>query len=154
MKKWDALTKRISLCVVFMLSFQATGCVSYRHAALNDTLFVSNCGHQTNCCEPLPSSRSHPAGVTHGGAVECCDFCDSGHISEGWINRLRPVAAWPAQRCGAMKASVCGWVNEKKAAANAPPWPRFHPVPTKPVFEPEQATEAMSPEVYGRFGKG
>jgi hypothetical protein len=154
MKAWNALSKLIWLCVVSMLSFQATGCVSYRHAALNDSLLVSNCGRNTNCCEPLPFSRSHPAGVTHDGAVECCDLCDAGDVSKRWLSRLRPVAAWPVQRCGAMKASVCGWVNEKKAAANPPPWPRFHPVPAKPVFESDQADEAMSPEVYGRFGKG
>jgi len=53
-----------------------------------------------------------------------------------------------------MTGSVRGWVNEKKAEANAPPWPHFHPVPTKPVFEPDQTEEGMSPEVYGRFGKG
>ena len=141
MKAWNALTKLIWLCVVFMLAFQVTGCVSYRHAALNDSLLVSNCGHPTNGCEPFPS-------------VECCELCDADDVSKRWLSRLRPVAAWPAQRCGAIKASVCGWVNEKKAAANAPPWPRFHPVPTKPVFESDQADEAMSPEVYGRFGKG
>ena len=141
MKAWNALPKLLRLCVVFMLAFQSTGCVSYRHAALNDSLLMSNCGDQMNCCEPLPS-------------VECCGLCDTGDISKSCLSRIRPVFAWPAQRCGAMKASVCGWVNEKKAAANAPPWPRFHPVPTKPVFESDQAEEAMSPEVYGRFGKG
>lgn len=154
MKTGDAFTKLIWLGVLFMLSFQATGCVSIRQAALDDSHFVSNCGHPTNCCEPLPFSSSHPADVTHGGAVECCDFCETGDVSESWISRFRPVVAWPAQRCGAMKDSVRGWVNEKKAAANAPPWPRFHPVPTKPVFESDQAEEAMSPDVYGRFGKG
>jgi hypothetical protein len=140
MKAWNTLTKLILLCGVFMLSFQATGCVSFRHAALNDSLLVSNCAHQTNCCEPLP-------------AVECCGLCDVGDISKNCLSRIRPVAVWPAERCEAMKASVCGWVNEKKAAANAPPWPRFHPVPTKPVFESDQAEEAMPPEVYGRFGR-
>ena len=150
MKTFDALTKLIWLGVVFMLSFQATGCISIRQPALNDSHFVSNCGHQTICCEPIVSSRSHQA----GGADECCDFCETGYISEGWINRFRPVAAWPGQRCGALKDSVFGWVKEKRAAANAPPWPRFHPVPTKPVFESDHAEEATSPEMYGRFGKG
>jgi hypothetical protein len=148
MKAWKALTKRILLCGVLMLSFQSMGCVSFRHSSPYDSLMVSNCDRQTVYCEPDHS-------------VECCELYAvsdvAGNAAKRWMSRFRPVAAWPAQRCGAMKASVCNWVNEKKAAANAPPWPRFHPVPTKPVFESdqsEQAEEAMSPEVYGRFGKG
>jgi len=151
MKAWETLARLIWLSTLFMLSLQCMGCVSFQYSAPNCSPTVSNCGIPNNCCDP-------------GNSVECCDLNDRPEL----ISRLRPISDWTSERkqrtsmwfasqrerCGAMRGSVRGWVSEKKAEANAPPWPRFHPVPTKPVFEPEQAEEDMSPEVYGRFGKG
>ena len=155
MKAWRALAKLIWLSVLFMLSFQCLGCVSIIHSGSNCGSIVSNCGDQTNACDPIPS-------------MDCSECCDRPELAEKMINRLRTAADWTQERrqrtslwfltqrerCGAVKASVCDWANEKKAEANAPPWPRFHPVPTRPVFEPDQGEQDVHPEVYGRFGKG
>jgi hypothetical protein len=45
------------------------------------------------------------------------------------------------------------WIAKKKAEANAPPWPRFHPLPVREVFSPEEDAAAPAPEAYGQFGK-
>ncbi len=45
------------------------------------------------------------------------------------------------------------WAAKKREQANAPPWPRFHPLPTRNVFYPEDLSETPKPtEQYGQFG--
>ncbi|HUP78838.1 MAG TPA: hypothetical protein VM260_09800, partial [Pirellula sp.] len=67
------------------------------------------------------------------------------------------VTEWTSNqgsRCVAARTSVQSWIRSKQEEASAPPWPRFHPVPTKPVFESEENESSTTPEVYGQFGKG
>lgn len=71
------------------------------------------------------------------------------------IKSKQKAGDWVAQqRCGfqSRKAAVHGWIHRKKEDAKQPPWPRFHPLPAKPVFEPNEETFPGDPEIYGRFG--
>jgi len=64
--------------------------------------------------------------------------------------------AWMCEqrtKCAATKQSFAEWKEKKKEEANQPPWPRFHPVPTKPVFEPDELSPQIAPEILGQFGK-
>ena len=141
MQARGTLAKLIWLSVLLLLSLQCIGCVALQCSSPNSVPIVTRCGHQTNRYDPFDS-------------CECCEMYDQSEIGEGIVSRMRPFGAWTSERCGVIKTTAFGWANRCKAEANAPPWPRFHPVPTKPVFEPEQVDEEVSPEVYGRFGKG
>jgi hypothetical protein len=64
------------------------------------------------------------------------------------------VWMWEQQaRWSSAKQSCSDWIARKKEEANPPPWPRFHPIPTKPVFEPEEQSPNDAPEAFGTFGK-
>jgi len=95
---------------------------------------------------------------------EWIELYDRGAVMKRCASQLNPIKLVPSRvsefvsqqlgRCAAAKASVQGWIHAKKEEANPAPWPRFHPVPTKPVFEAEEAESSAMPETYGRFGKG
>jgi hypothetical protein len=43
-------------------------------------------------------------------------------------------------------------IAEHKEAKAAPPWPHFHPLPTRPALYPEPASQdALHPGIYGEF---
>lgn len=83
----------------------------------------------------MSPSNWMPQSVKNLGAKTC----------EGAANCRDRMASWYYTKCE--------WVEKKRAEANAPPWPRFHPVPTKPVFAPTEGYNPTEPECYGRFGK-
>jgi len=104
--------------------------------------------------------QTHPS-----SSDDCCELYDRPEamrrLEVGWAENCKGRSiAWMSNqygRCAAVKGSVQGWIQAKKDEANAPPWPRFHPVPTQNVFEPqatESPAEPVPPDVYGRFGKG
>lgn len=133
--------------LLVLLSLTSTGCVSIRTVPQRTVPAVANCG------------LSNVAASERG-----CELYDRSAIVKKWARQLNPiklvptgVSDWVSQqpeRCSAMKASVQGWVHKKKEEANPPPWPRFHPVPTHPVFESDEAEYSEMPAIYGRFGKG
>jgi hypothetical protein len=162
MKGYGMVSKLIRLSPCFLLFGQFLGCVSIHQVTPGRFASVSNC----NDVGPAPSSD------------EYCDLYDRREAVQRIASRLNPTQlippraiGWAAQckdrsqswmssqygRCAAVKGSIQGWIQAKKDEANAPPWPRFHPVPTKNVFEPqeiERLDATGGPEVYGRFGKG
>ena len=132
-----------------MLMLTNTGCISVRNSSPSGFPVVANC----NQIQHTPAN-----------SAEFCPLYDRRDVLRQWADKLNPVRLIPGQvtdwtsnqrsRCLAARNSVQGWIRAKKEEANAPPWPRFHPVPTKPVFEPEENESSMTPEVYGQFGKG
>jgi hypothetical protein len=47
----------------------------------------------------------------------------------------------------------CGdWQSKRKQKSNPPPWPKFHPVPAKPVFEAASGDMSTTPGTFGSFG--
>ena len=141
--------KRTLLCVAVLLSLNSCGCVSIRNTSPCGSPKIANCS----------AFEQNP--VDSGG---CGPLFDRRQVMQQWVGKLHPrtflpspITSWAGnckERCGAVGTSIRGWIHTKKEEANAPPWPRFHPIPTKPVFEPEGAESSISPEVYGRFGKG
>lgn len=83
----------------------------------------------------MKPSRWVPQGVKNLGARAC----------NAGTQCRENVASWYYTKCE--------WFEKKRAEANAPPWPRFHPVPTRPVFAPTEGSNPEEPECYGRFGK-
>ncbi|MCU0708648.1 MAG: hypothetical protein MUF23_10170 [Pirellula sp.] len=43
------------------------------------------------------------------------------------------------------------WAKHREMA-NAPPWPKFHPVPVEPAFTPRASDWQPVPNSYGHFG--
>ena len=131
------------LYVPFMLLLPNIGCISIQNASPARLPGVANCnGTRTDLADlgddcPLNDRREF---LPHWASN--CRYCSSMWISNQW------------GRCEAAKASLYCWIHAKKEAVITPPWPRFHPVPTKPVFEPDEKKPSMTPEIYGRFGKG
>ncbi len=148
-QKRSKLKQLTSLCVAILLVFYSCGCVSLRNTSPAGSPKIAN-------CSTLEQNSIDPA--------ECCALYDRGEVVRQWVGKLHPRTLVPTpfsvwahnckERCGAVGTSIGGWIHAKKEEANAPPWPRFHPIPTKPVFEPEGAESSTSPEVYGWFGKG
>lgn len=163
-RRQSVLQKLVLLSASCMLLLQSMGCVSIRQAAPSHMTPIANCSNAT-----FHSSLQE----------ESCELHDRREVLRQWVSKLKPgtvvprgVVGWAGNckdrsvswisnqcgRCSAAKASVQEWIQQKKDEANAPPWPRFHPVPTQNVFEPQNdAADADSPavpEVYGRFGKG
>ncbi len=155
-KMRSTLKKRSLLYFALMLSFQNIGCVTIRNSTPSALPAVANCRNEQ-------------------GSEDCCRLYDRREVIQQWAGKFKPRSFIPAPvnnmadnckrcstawltnqygRCEAAKASVLGWIHAKKEEANAPPWPRFHPVPTKPVFEPSENNTSTAPEVYGRFGQG
>ena len=125
------------------------GCISIRNSSPNCFPVVANCNH----IQPELAN-----------SAEFCPLYDRRDVLRQWAGKLNPKRLIPGQvtdwtsnqrsRCVAARTSVQSWICTKKEEANAPPWPRFHPVPTKPVFEPEENDTSTAPDVYGQFGKG
>ena len=151
------------LSILSVLFGQFVGCVSIRQSHPSQVRTIANFDDST-----LPCSSSE----------DCCELYDRREAMSWIANKLNPVqlvpssvlgwmgsckvrsSAWVSNQCGrcdTAKGAIQGWIQSKKDEANAPPWPRFHPVPVRNVFE-SQATEApaepLAPDVYGRFGKG
>ena len=132
-----------------MLIIPNIGCISVRNSSSSGFPVVANCNQ----------IQREPA-----NSAEFCPLYDRRDVLRQWAGKLNPIRLIPCQvtdwtsnqrsRCVAARTSFQGWIRAKKEAANAPPWPRFHPVPTKPVFESEENESSMAPEVYGQFGKG
>ena len=120
---------REMLYLPFMLLHSNIGCMSIRNAPPVGFPRVANC------------SDIHP-GLADPG--ENFPLYDRHGILQKWDSCKERSAIWVSNqwcRCEAAKASLHCWIHAKKEAVIAPPWPRFHPVPTKPVFEPEENRE-------------
>ena len=102
----------------------------------------------SNGCIAIQNKPSH---VPVSYCEEPCPLYDRAEVAKMWAGRVHPARLTPAP-IGRMKAKMSDWIRRKKEEANPPPWPRFHPVPTRPVFEPTDETEPMDPEMYGQFG--
>jgi hypothetical protein len=55
------------------------------------------------------------------------------------------------ERCESLRHDYRVWRRGLEEKKQAPPWPRFHPVPTRDVFAPTPETELDAPVIYGRF---
>ncbi len=133
------------------LSLSAAGCVTLRQPR------STNNAQRHLACDS--------SGV-HSATTECWEM-QSELDSNSWIEPLRPRNLIPPplqaigcqirERCTelgdlpmAMKAKWSFWLEEKRKAANPPPWPRFHPLPTRPVFSGKEDS-IPHPESYGQL---
>jgi hypothetical protein len=135
-------THRIA-CWFIAFSFCATpGCVSIQPVPPIFHVDVSN----SNVCQP-----------------ESCPLYDRREVAMQWAERLNPTQLVPSGihnwanrqvcKCNECKMRFLAWKERKKQEANEPPWPRFHAVPVKPVFEPEADEPLEEPTAYGAFGR-
>lgn len=141
---------------VLATTANAGGCITLRSGP-SQTLNLQNCST-----------------VTTEINGECCELYDRREVAKQWASRLNPVKLVPQRvydwtgnaksrssqfiqnqhgRCLAACDSMHGWIHKKKEEANPPPWPRFHPVPTHPAFEPQDGMPSDAPGEFGRFGK-
>ncbi len=155
--------KLMLLSATFMLCAQSMGCITIRDVTPSHAM-------------PIANRVDHAINVA--SADECCELYDRRDALRRIAKKLNPahlvpthVVGWAGSckdqsmawmsnqygRCASVKGSVQGWIQDKKDEANAPPWPRFHPIPTQDVFEPQEPVAPFTPEapeVYGRFGRG
>ena len=145
------------------LTLAAPGCVSIRHKkefGPNDFSPLQshlNCGH----CGPIEPQLQ--------GCEDPCEVMDLHHPMDMAIPGLQPWVpvrnAASGMKNGAsricssmlglkdrMHARCSDWQSKRKEKDNPPPWPKFHPVPAKPVFEAQTGEMANAPEIFGAFG--
>ena len=145
---------------------------------LSSGLLCLACAIASSGCvsiQSAPKLQSGPTSMNISNApVDDCQLYDRSEAAKQWMDRLSPrklvpgsvsdwvceskqkSSDWIAERRfkhESRKASMHAWIQRKKEDANQPPWPRFHPLPAKPVFEPSEETLPMDPDIYGRFGK-
>ena len=115
------------------------------------------------CCLGIPSQRfdlasesSTYTGVLSEGGQDSIDLAESArHEScDEWCED--DITCCDETGCD---GSSCGqgfgfraWLAEQRQKRNGPTTPRFHPVPTKPVFTRVDWTQEESELIYGRFG--
>lgn len=148
---------------ILSLMLFGSGCVSIRHE--NELPF----DHEIVAQPQISRSSDHVLGI---GCRECEDPCIATGpqqpigISVPWMNPARPlryVASGVKTGANKVCSSVAGlkervcthcndWWSQQKQKNNPPPWPKFHPVPAKPVFEGQPGGGAESPEIFGAFG--
>lgn len=133
------------LCFAFCITH--LGCVSIQPAPKSMSI-SSRTVQASEVCAPTDFSgqwvdQLSPRKIVPDGVKVL--FCESKQKSVDWIAVQR-------SRHQGLKAAMHAWILRKKEDANQPPWPRFHPIPAKPVFEPSEETLPMDPEIYGRFG--
>lgn len=145
------------------MTLAAPGCVSIRHenefgpndfAPLQSHL---NCGFSGSsepqlqgCCDPCEVTDLH----------QSMDMANPG--VRPWIplrNAASGIKNGATQICSSMlgfkdkmHARCNDWNSKRKEKNNPPPWPKFHPVPAKPVFEAQTGEMANAPEIFGAFG--
>jgi hypothetical protein len=155
--RYPKFSIQIAFCLV--LVFSSTGCLSIRRIPISTTISQSRV--------VFPSNAEHECGA------DTCTLYDRSEVAHQWAARLNPVHLVPTQvivwggagkarmsnwfenrkaEHAARKANMNDWLVRKKEEANPAPWPRFHPVPTKPVFEPDDKSPSIEPDLYGRFG--
>lgn len=113
----------------------------------------------------LPRSNAHPhAGVARVTREDCgesdCDCAMPCHPPAepllDAVSGLRIGAGHFYYRALGAKQdlhSKCtDWRNRRKEKSNPPPWPKFHPVPAKPVFESDSTEPLTAPDIFGTFG--
>jgi len=123
------------------------GCVSIQSAPTsmsisNRPVQASGGGDPTDFAGPWVD-RLSPRKIVPDGLKAW--VCESKQRSADWIAVQR-------SRHQSHRAAMHAWIQRKREDANQPPWPRFHPIPAKPVFEPSEETLPVDPEIYGRFG--
>jgi len=154
-KRQSIVAGVLSSTLASILFLPLVGCISIQKSP--ELPRVTSCGVVSGPEQPL-----------------ACELHDRREVFQHWTSRMNPaqmvppsVAAWSRDckhrtsswvgnqrdRCRLATSSLGSWIQAKKDEANAPPWPRFHPVPAKPAFEPERNADSDTPEIYGRFGK-
>jgi hypothetical protein len=145
----------------FLLLMCQAGCVSIQPSPFNASISQSH--HVSSVSEAEWA----------GAGPDSCTLYDRTEVAKQWAARLNParlvprkVVEWSDVRKNRIstwvgsqrsnhemrKAALIDWFDRKKEEANPAPWPRFHPVPTKPVFEPDEQSPSDEPNLYGRFG--
>ena len=152
-------SKRILLCILGSIA-SLPGCISLHQAS------------SLNCCETLHTVEPHFHGVRDAIAVrshrlphrvsvaDCavpeCDYPFEDSPLRGAAASLRHGVSQAMFRVHGWKAglhSQCSeWWADRKEKRNPPPWPKFHPLPTKPAFEPQAGEGQGSPGIFGAFG--
>lgn len=106
------------------------------------------------CCQPL----MQPAGNCN---LPCETTCAESRFSgRPWFEtpaygprfgRLRSQLGAIRGKIAECRQDYRQWQRDREEQKQAPPWPRFHPVPTKNVFFPTDDTYLDAPVVYGQF---
>lgn len=85
-----------------------------------------------------------------------CDHGTAGHLQPIYRHACWEWLAACAQRSTDPFRQAWYRCQDKIARhreqAHAPPWPKFHPVPSEPAFTPRDAAVSLPPEAFGSFG--
>lgn len=151
----------------------APGCVSIRHESeLGTREFVplqSCCeaepcqtlGSQTQCCEigcevsdlNHSSDLNHPTEMPVHGIQPLVPLKNAASAAViGLRNGGARIGDSVVRLKGKVHTHCVDWQAKHKQKSNPPPWPKFHPVPAKPVFEAAAGDMATAPGTFGAFG--
>ncbi|XZE18731.1 hypothetical protein SH449x_004033 [Pirellulaceae bacterium SH449] len=174
MRLMRAVRSKQLLAGVLGLMLCGSGCVSICHERDFDSAFGTPSGvpllaRDFSTREPEPKARPlrhpqpHPgvARVIHEDCGEShCDCAMPSHPPAepllDAVSGLRSGAGHLYYRALGAKhdlhSKCTDWRNRRKEKSNPPPWPKFHPVPAKPVFESDTTESLTAPDIFGAFG--
>lgn len=169
-----AVRSKLLLAGILGLMLCGTGCVSICHerdfdAAMGTPLGASLLARESIATEPHPAVLPRSHAYPHTGVARViCEDCGESHSNCAMpchppaeplldaVSGLRSGAGQIYYRALGAKQelhSKCtDWRNRRKEKSSPPPWPKFHPVPAKPVFESESTEPLTAPDIFGTFG--
>ncbi len=130
---WQAAAKRLALLLILLpccFGCQVIGIPSYRAD--------DGCGY------PVADMSTSSCSVPGGFDSECAPFCES-QCPPGIIPPLPVLPGWLAE--WRMRRA------EEKARPQAPEYPRYHPLPTRPMFSPRKPDLPTMPQQAVRYGQ-
>lgn len=145
------------------LTLAVPGCVSIRHesefgpndfAPLQSHMTCDVCGpvepQLAGCSDPCEGADlESPMGVELPRLQPMVPLRNAAAGVKNGVNRICSSMFGIKER---LHARCNEWQTKRKEKNNPPPWPKFHPVPAKPVFETQTGELGNSPEIFGNFG--
>ncbi len=122
-------------CILLVLGLLTSGChvLSIPSTPLDglDADRLGGYGASDGCCSEVVGDFSY-AGVAESGQA-----CDDGCPAD-WLSPLpqRHLVAWPVPK------RLAEW-RARRDLPEPPAYPRFHPLPTRPMFQPPAAPGAI-----------
>jgi hypothetical protein len=128
----------------------ASGCVSVVSSSQPNAAWIS--------CQPIHEATGDCVGCNDIPCQHEPNGLESSSLALHRCGAGHPLKQKIGQHLSLCSGVVKGWwfcCQEKIARhfeeANAPPWPKFHPVPTQPAFTRRDVELQPMPETWGRF---
>ena len=169
---------RVAYVIIAIMLVAQTGCLVVRQPGSNscEPFLISNGLNRTDLVGNAGDGCAGDCSSSESFEEMPCELYDRKEVLKRWLHAARPSNIIPQrvqnlgakvrdqsiqmcvnqkQRCDALAAKGeewKAWCAMKKAEANPPPWPKFHPVPARPAFSRSEMSPWNTPDAYGTIG--